>query len=257
MESQADVMTMEPVQQSAPRTSPPAPLVTPGEEINLRPWFAFFLCWMTSLTVAALWGVRQADNGGSAVGWAAWLLSITAFYLSLCCAFFPFPTTWIVLLAASDMVASQLGIVDHEIARMVVVASVCSLATAVANLNEYHIISYLLRVRRIAKVRQTRLYSAASGWFSRSPFWIVMLFSFLPIPVDVIRWLAILSRYSRGRFFVANVIGRWFRYAIWAAAALGLGLTTKHIVIIQVVLIALALGRISARFWRTGGSPGQ
>ncbi len=253
MASQADVMTMEPVHQYAPRLSPPEaplPTLTPANEINLWPWFISFLSWMTILTVAALWGLHLADTSGSVIGWAVWLLSVTAFYLSLCCAFFPFPTTWIILLAASDMVAEQLGIVNHEMARMVVVASVCSLATALANLNEYHIITCLLRFRRIGKVRQTRLYTAASGWFRRSPFWIVMLFSFLPIPVDVIRWLAILSRYSRARFFVANVIGRWFRYAIWALASLGLSLTTRHIVIIQIILVAIALGRIAMRFWR-------
>lgn len=257
MDSQADVMAMEPVQQSVPlppASETPVPLLapapTPSQEINLRLWFVGFVSWMTILTAAAVWGVYQAEHNGSVVGWVACVSAATAFYLSLCCAFVPAPTTWIVLWAASNGVAWQIGVTDHELARLVLVASVCSLATAVANLNEYHIVTYLLQVRRIAKVRQTRLYTAASGWFRRSPFWIVMLFSFLPIPVDVIRWLAIFSCYSRARFFAANVIGRWFRYAIWALASLGFGLTTKHIVIIQIILVAIALGRIVLQFWR-------
>jgi membrane protein YqaA with SNARE-associated domain len=261
MNRQADVMTMEPMRQSVPRSSAtettaplPTPMPTPGQEINLRLWFVGFVCWMTVLTAVTVWGVHQAEHSGSVVGWVACVLAATAFYLSLCCAFVPAPTTGVVLWAASNGVAWKIGVVDHEMARLLLVASVCSLASALANLNEYHVVTCLLQVRRIAKVRQTRLYATASEWFRRRPFGILTLFSFLPIPVDVIRWLAILSRYSRLRFFVANVIGRWFRYALCAAVSLGFGLTDRHILIIQVSLIAVALARIGVQFWRRNNS---
>jgi membrane protein DedA with SNARE-associated domain len=220
------------------------------EKINLRLWFACFVGWMILLTAAASWGINRIDDNGSGIGWAVCILSLSAFYLSLCCAFFPAPTTWIVLLAASDMVAAQVGIVGHETLRLVVVSATCATATALANLNEYHIVAYISRNRRVAKVRRTRLYLVANAWFEKSPFWIVMLFSFIPIPVDVIRWLAIFSGYSRWRFFLANVIGRWCRYALWAVASLGLGLTARQIAVIQVLLVAVAIIRILLRWLR-------
>jgi len=215
-----------------------------GDGVNLRAWFVGFLIWLCLLTTAACWGLSEIDGHDSAVGWAVWILAGYAFYLSLCCTFFPAPTTWVVMLLASDMVAAQVGIDGYALTRLLVVATVGAVATGLANLNEYHIFTYLLRHRRMAKVRETRLYQKADRWFSASPFTVVAFFGFLPIPVDVIRWLAITARYSRVRFFWAYFVGRWFRYAIWAVAALGLHLSTWHIVGVQVALVAIALGRI-------------
>jgi membrane protein YqaA with SNARE-associated domain len=217
-----------------------AALLAAGQGINYRVWFVCFLGWLGALAAAAKWGIFEIDQSGSAVAWAVWILALTAFYLSLCCTFFPPPTTWIVLLAASDMIAGQAGITGHEVARVIVVATVCALASSLANLNEYHIVAYLMRSRRLARIRQTRLYLAASGWFHKSPFWILMLFSFIPIPVDVIRWLAVLGHYDRGKFVLANFIGRWFRYALCAVVSLGLDLTPWQILVIQAVLVAFA-----------------
>jgi membrane protein YqaA with SNARE-associated domain len=208
--------------------------------IKYRLWFICFAAWLVALALAARWGSYQIDHAGSAAGWAVWMLSLTALYLSLCCSFIPAPTTWIVLLAASDMIAAQVGIAGHGPARMVIVATVCAIASSLANLNEYHIVAYLVNHHRLARIRQTRLYMAASGWFRKSPFWILMLFSFVPIPVDVIRWLAVLARYDRGKFFVANFVGRWFRYALCAVVSLGLDLTPRQILVIQAVLVGVA-----------------
>jgi membrane protein YqaA with SNARE-associated domain len=184
------------------------------------------------------------------VGWGVWLLAGYAFYLSICCTFLPAPTTWIVMLVASDMMAAQAGLDGHGVVRLIAVATVGAVATGLANLNEYHVFVYLLRKHRVAKVRDTRLYERASAWFRTNPFWILSLFSFLPIPVDVIRWLAITARYSRARFFWASFAGRWFRYAIWAAAASGLHLGARQIMGIQVVLVVLALIKVAPRLAR-------
>jgi len=224
-----------------------------GDGVNLRLWFACYLGWLIALTGASLWGLSQIDGGGSPLGWCVWILAGYAFYLSLCCTFLPAPTTWIVMLAASDMVAASTGFDDHALLRLITVATIGAAASGVANLNEYHVFVYLLRKHRVAKLRQTRLYARAIDWFHASPFWLLTLFSFLPIPVDVIRWLAITARYSRKRFFWANFIGRWFRYAIWALAALGLQLTAAQIMMIQVVLVVIALLRFTPRIikrWR-------
>lgn len=229
-----------------------------GDGLNLRMWFASFIVCLTALTLAALWGMSAMDGSSPALGWGVWVFAGYAFYLALCCTFFPAPTTWVVMFAASDMVAAQIGLEHYAWLRVAIVATIGAAATGLANLNEYHIFAYLLRKRRVAKFRETRFFRKASDWFHAGPFWILTLFSFLPIPVDVIRWLAITARYSRGRFFAASFLGRWFRYAIWALAAVGLELGTWQIVTVQVVLGALALLRVLIRvIGRRRGGDGE
>lgn len=223
-----------------PLSDPPAPA---APNVNLRVWFFVFLAWMSSLATAATWALHQADNG-SPLGLVVWMLAIYAFYLSLCCTFFPGPTSWAVLLAASDMIARQAGVEPYHAARLVVVSTVGALATGMANLNEYHVFTYLLSFRRIAHVRDTRTYHVAARWFSTNPFLVIAAFSLIPIPVDVIRWLAITYRYPRGRFFLAYFIGRWIRYAGWCLAAMELRLTVLHIILIQVLMVVLALAKV-------------
>ena len=233
-----------------------------GDGVNLRAWFLGFVVWLAALTAAACWGLAELEGNGSTFGSAIWILAGYAFYLSLCCTFFPAPTTWIVMLVASDMVAASVGLEGHALWRLVAVATVGAAATGLANLNEYHLFVYLLRHRRVAKIRERRFLQAAGLWFRTNPFSILALFSFLPIPVDVIRWLAITTRYSRLRFFLANFLGRWLRYALWAVAALGLDLSTRQIILIQAGLVVLALIRIvprlARRAWgRTSAQPHQ
>lgn len=213
------------------------------EPINLRAWFVLFITWMTGLAVAALWGL-DADGGQSHLRLAVWLLSTYAFYLSLCCAFIPLPTTWIVLLTASDWIAAQLGVTGHRPERVIIVATVGAFATGMANLNEYHLITFLLKYRGIARVRETRLYQKASRWFETDPFKVLVAVSLIPIPVDVVRWLAITDRYPRERYYIAYFIGRWIRYAGLALAAISLSLKPWHILAIQCLLGLAALAKI-------------
>ncbi len=246
---QAPALT-QPSEPAASHESAPGFAIVPDDGINLRRWFVCYLAWLTALTGAAVWGLRAADATGSAAGLAVWVLAGYAFYLSICCTFFPAPTTWIVMLAASDLVAQQVGLQGYAPLRLFVVAALGAAATGMANLNEYHVWAYLLRKRRVSKIRQTRFFSAASTWFHASPFWILSLFSFLPIPVDVVRWLAITARYPRSRFFCASFLGRLFRYVVWALTSAGFQLGAKEIAIFQAALVAVALLRILPRLVR-------
>lgn len=221
-----------------------------ADRCNLRAWFAFFLAWLAGLTAVSHLGWQAAEAGGSRFGLGLWLGSVYAIYLSLCCTFFPAPTTWIVLLAASNEFAAMVGVHGHGVERLVVVATVGAIATGLANLNEYHLFTYFLRFGRVSRVRDTRLYRASARWFATNPFWVIALFSFIPIPVDVVRWLAITYRYPRRRFFGASTLGRWFRYAAWATASIGLSLSARQIVMIQLGLVGLVIVRIAPRFVR-------
>lgn len=214
-----------------------------SDGLNLRLWFVGFVGWLVVLTAVAGYGLIEYESG-SQLGMAVWLLALYVFYMSLCCTFFPAPTTWIVMLAASNYVAGEVGIADYPMIRMVVVACLGAWGTAMANLNEYHIFTFLLRNGRLGKVRKTRIYEIAARWFSVRPFWVIVLFSFIPIPVDIIRWLAITYRYPRLPYFLAYYLGRWVRYAGLAGVTIWGQLTWVHILIVQTAVAAIALAKI-------------
>ena len=101
----------------------------------------------------------------------------------------------------------------------------------------------MLRSRRVAKIRETKLYHVSSRWFARSPFYLVTLFNVLPIPVDVVRMLASVQRYPRLPFAAANFIGRFVRYGVIAWVTYRLGEQGKWVVVgllgVAVVLAAV------------------
>jgi membrane protein YqaA with SNARE-associated domain len=229
--------------------------------INLRRWFVFFVIYSAVLTAVALGCLHFAGSGNYPLAQTIWLLALYLFYMSLCCTFFPAPTAWLVLLMASPVIGlvkpgliSQYLPLEKIVAQwvaafvtVVIVAMVGAAGTAIANLNEYHIFTFFLRLGRANRIRQTRLYQTASRWFSVSPFAIMTIATLVPIPVDIVRWLAITHRYSRAYYALASFIGRFVRYAVLAAAATCLRLDWLGIVIIQGSLIVLVLLRYLPR----------
>jgi len=171
---------------------------------------------------------------------AAKLLAF-AIYISLCCTFLPLPANWIVAAVAMR----QTAVADTLWGTTLLVAAVGALASTVANLNDYHLFTWLLRSRRIGRVRETRLYHAAARWFARSPFFLVAVFNVLPIPVDVIRMLATTWRYPRGPFAAANFVGRFLRYGVIAAVTWSLGSEGKWAVLaLLATAVVLAAGKV-------------
>jgi membrane protein YqaA with SNARE-associated domain len=213
------------------------------DDINLRAAFGLFLLWLGALALIARLAWARYESGAT-TGLLLWALCGYMFYLSLCCTFLPAPTTWIVMLLASDYLAHTMGFDQRPLARLIVVASLGAMGTSAANLNEYHILTFILRYRRVAWLRGTRPYQLAARWFGLAPFWVVALFSLLPIPIDVVRWLAVACRYPRLRYVCANFLGRWFRYALLTASTIGLGLKAWHILVIEAALVAVAVVRL-------------
>lgn len=217
----------------------------PEDGFNLRRWFALYCLWMAVLTGVVLWGEGTAHTADQ-LRYKAALLCLYVFYLTLCCTFCPLPTSWIVMLLASNAV----DLIHAPALRLIVVSAVGAFGTCMANLNEYHIFTFILRYGKIARVRETRFYHFAAKWFAVSPFAVMALVSFIPIPVDVFRWLAITCRYSRLRFFAAYFVGRFCRYALWAATTIWFNLDIWHIMLIQIVLVLLAAVRILSTCYR-------
>ncbi len=206
-----------------------------GDRKNLRLWFAVYLTWLLVLAGICFSAIGRAEAGSDG-HLGLWLLALGMFYLSLCCLFFPLPTAWMVFLLASNDVA----LIDTVWVRVLAVAGACALATVMANLNEYHILTFLLGYGPVGRVRRTHTYDVAARWFQVSPFWTITAFSFLPIPVDVIRVLAVAVRYDRFRFASAYFVGRLFRYGLFAWSSAALDLSTMEIVVIQLSLGLLA-----------------
>ena len=170
-----------------------------------------------------------------------WILVLMAFFLSLCNGLLPLPTAWIILLAASDSVA----LLDSAWLRVITVACVGATATMMANLNEYHILGYFLRDRLGQRLRRSRPYRWAIRWFNLAPFQTLLMISFVPIPVDFVRWLAILRNYSRPRYALAYWLGRVPRYALLAGLAVVLRLGWVEIVLLQAAIIVVLGARLA------------
>ena len=235
--------------------------------VNIRGWFGFFVTLLVGLVVVILVGVAMDDAGRDSAE-RLWLMGLYFFYMCLCCSFFPAPTAWIVLLMASP----RFGLVGGEVSAagslgeegsaraltavvtIAIVAAVGALGTALANLNEYHIFTFLLRFGKVHKLRQTRMYEVASRYFAINPFWLMTVVSFLPIPVDVVRWLAITHRYRRDHYAWASFLGRFGRYALLAATAFYLDIGWLGIIVIQFALLSLVAFRYVPRLFSRSGS---
>ena len=175
---------------------------------------------------------------------AALKLLIFAIYISLCCTFLPLPTGVMVAAVALRQFAPS----DSLWMTTAIVASVGAFASMMANLHDYHLFTWLLRHRRIAGVRTSRLYRRSARWFARRPFMLLVIFNVIPIPIDVVRMLAATCRYRLRRFAAASFIGRWIRYAVLAAVTFTLGERGPvAVVALLVVAVALGLGRFATR----------
>ena len=210
---------------------------------QMRLWFAGLLLWLALLTASARLAFGWYEAGATWAG-GVWILALMCFYLTLCNALLPLPTGWIVMLAATNQVADY----AEPWSRVLLVAVLGGLATTMANLNEYHILSHPRGARFRDRLRRSTPYQWAIRWFRMAPFQTLLLVAFIPIPVDVVRWLAILQRYCRVRFAAAYFVGRSVRYMLFAGIAVMWRLNWWQILLVQLGVLLIAL--LSRLVWR-------
>ena len=198
-------------------------------QVNFRAWFYPFV-----LAIGALVTLGAAHPPDLV---QASHLAILLAYMSLACTFCPLPTTPVVLWAAAPAVSHGLGLDP------LVLATVCMVGTCAANMNDYYLVTFLYRYRRVQRIRRTRLYEKAAAWFERAPLATLTAASFLPIPIDVVRLLAISQGYSRGKFALATALGRWPRYLALAYFAERFSIGWQWILAILGVTVVLGLYR--------------
>ncbi len=207
--------------------------------LNMRAWFVFFCFYMAGTAFLGQWGLAHYGEQNHVWAGPAGLLAIYLFYFSLACTYIPLPTPFFVLFLASP--SGGLSGID-PIWRILIVAGLGALATAISHVNEYHVFTYLLRLGKVYKIRENRIYQWAEKQFKVWPFLLQVIFNIVPIPADPARWMAILSKYPIGRYFGAQWIGRFVRYGFLAATAEILKLNVKQIIGIQLGLFVITIG---------------
>ena len=149
-------------------------------------------------------------------------------YMSVACQFFPVPTLPPIAFTA-------------KVYPPVLVAFVGALGTVIAYVIDYGILGWLFRHHRVKKVRDMHLYRKLLKFFDKYAFLTVSAAAFLPIPIDVIRWLAISRAYNYWKYLAAAFVGRFPRYLI--LAYVGKELSVKWILIIFVVSLLPAIAK--------------
>ena len=223
------------------------------DDIRLRRWFTAYGVFLLAmvlplmlLVMAEALSIKEFVANFRTLDAAIKLLAF-AIYMSLCSTFIPLPTGPIV--AAIALAECAVG--TNVWTTALLVGAVGAGASTIANLNDYHLFTWMLRSRRIKRVRDTRLYNASVRWFVRAPFVILVIFNILPIPIDVIRMLATTYRYSRLPFAAANFIGRFIRYAIIASITYQLGQRGWiSVVVLTGIAIILLIERFIRKFLR-------
>ena len=234
------------------------------DDITVKHWLIAYVVMLAAAVTSMV--LLIASDG---VGWESWKHDVQGtfinasvpikllgfgIYMSLCCTFLPMPTSWIVAAVATRDAA----VGDGVLGTVAMVAIVGAAASTIANLNDYHLFTWILRHGKIAKLRNTRTYRKAALWFSRSPFWILVIFNLIPIPIDIIRMLAITYRYPRLPFALANFLGRLIRYTILAFVIYWWNLGWYAVVALLGLAVVLGGGRglitLVRRFRRTNDS---
>lgn len=96
------------------------------------------------------------------------------------------------------------------------VALLGALATGWANQSEYLLLGPVFAHRHADRVRASGIYQSLLRRFQGAPPLCIVIGTFLPLPVDVIRLVAIASGYPALRYLGFDITGRFFRYFLLA-----------------------------------------
>jgi len=146
--------------------------------------------------------------------------------MSISCNLVPIPTYPFILYVSHD----------YAIWLIVLVGTIGSVISAII---EYNFIDFLMRFDRFARLKETNSYQKYVKYFDRFSFHSIMLASVLPLPLDVIRILAIMRRYAKWKYLVATFIGRIPRILIFAV--LGSQLAYSKAIAIALLIITLLI----------------
>jgi membrane protein YqaA with SNARE-associated domain len=205
--------------------NPHAAVIRDTRAISAKRWIISFAVFLVAAGALYLLS-REVDSFARFE-----IMLLLLIYTSVACTFLPLPTAWIVLWAARE--TDPLS-----------VALIAAAGTCMANLHDYYILNYLFGIDRIGKVKKKGFYLSAVKWFERAPFLTLTIASFVPIPIDIVRILAVSTGYSRLKYTLATFAGRFPRYLLLAWLGYELKLSNKAIfyVFLATVLIGAVKG---------------
>ena len=225
----------------------------PPDGVSLRRWFLAYGLYVAALAIPIAlmfislgdqrWAFMRVDHWGAFTEprHQALKLLVVTLYLSFCCTFLPLPTGWVPVFTAMQATALATGLWPTAL----LIASAGAVGSTMANLMDYHLLTWMLRSDRVAKVRQKKTYQVSARWFARAPFAILVIFNIIPIPVDVVRLLATTARYPRPPFAAANFIGRFIRYGLLAGLTYAFNWKWKAVLAMLGIAAGLALARVA------------
>jgi membrane protein YqaA with SNARE-associated domain len=208
--------------------APPSPAIPPISipEISVHRIFIFLICFYVSAILCRalfLHGpglialIKYFIKPKTHLAASASILFDFFLYMCLACTFFPLPTI------------PAVGFIS-KLFSPVLIAFIATIGTCVANLNDYAILAWLFRHHRVRKIRDINSYRRLLRFFDQYAFITLSVAAFLPIPIDVIRLLAISRAYPYWKYIAGTFVGRLPRYLI--LAYLGKELPAKYILVL-------------------------
>lgn len=97
-----------------------------------------------------------------------------------------------------------------------IIAVAATVGSIIASFADYAMVGAAMRHRALASTRSSPLFQWAMRWMRRYPFGIIVLFSFTPLPISIVRILAPAVEYSIRRYVLAQIVGRLPRFYILA-----------------------------------------
>ncbi len=122
---------------------------------------------------------------------------LMSYFLIMCtsCNLIPIPTLPFVLYISHDYAVWMIVLFG-------------AIGASISSIVEYYVIDFLMKFDRFAKLKQNGKYRKYASYFDKFSFRSIMLASLIPLPLDVIRVLAITRRYSKWKYLLATFLGR-------------------------------------------------
>jgi membrane protein YqaA with SNARE-associated domain len=178
--------------------------------------------------------------------WRAFVLALAAYAVIgvLVLAFVP-DLAGVFLLGAYCIPANSVIPLPHEPAMLYFAkfydpfwcALAGTLGSMIAIYSDYALVGAAMRHRALTKTRESRLFQWSTKWMRRYPFAITVLFSFVPLPISIVRILAPAVQYSVRRYMLAQIVGRFPRFYMLAWIGHTVMIPTWIIIGLGIVLV--------------------
>lgn len=124
-----------------------------------------------------------------------------------------------------------------------------AIASSSANSMEYYLLSHFRNSKSLNSIKKNKIYSYLENFFSSSPFILLISANIFPTPIDPVRWMAVLGNYTLSKFYFANFLGRFFRYAILLGLAKKFPVPSNILIYLGAALFSLSLVKFLSNFF--------